>query len=153
MRWIILAFMAAIGLFWLYVRLAPTDVAAWHVRPEAKDPGDYPGKGRFSTVRAFPTAPEEVLRAVEQAALQTPRTRLFAGSVEEGMMTYETRTRFGFPDYTTVTVIPAGEAPGSHPAPLLMIYGRLRFGVEDLGVNQARIKGWLAQLGPLVTAP
>jgi len=50
------------------------------------------------------------------------------------MITYVTRSRvFGFPDYTTVR----------QAGPQLEIYGRLRFGRSDLGVNAARIDGWL----------
>lgn len=153
MRWLLFALIAAIALFWLYVNYAPMDAGRVHVAAEAKDPGDTVEAGSFHAVRAITTAPEGVLRAMEQAALGTANTRLIAGSIDEGMLTFETRTRFGFPDYTTVSIISTGAAPGGNAAPLLSIYGRLRFGASDLGVNKARIEGWLTQLGPLVVAP
>jgi uncharacterized protein (DUF1499 family) len=53
------------------------------------------------------------------------------------MVTYVTRSRvMGFPDYTTVRQ--AGD--------MVEIYGRLRFGKSDLGVNAARIDRWLRRL-------
>ena len=62
---------------------------------------------------------------------------VLAGSVEEGMVTYITRSAvFGFPDYTTV------RQRGDE----LEIYGRLRMGYSDLGVNGKRIDRWLALL-------
>jgi uncharacterized protein (DUF1499 family) len=65
---------------------------------------------------------------------------LLAGSAGEGMITFQTRSQlWGFPDHTTVAV----------QGDLLVIYGRLRFGKSDLGVNRARIAGWLETLGPL----
>ena len=54
---------------------------------------------------------------------------------------------WGFPDYTTVSILPAGTFDNA--GPLLMIDGRLRFGRSDLGVNKARIERWLTALGPL----
>ena len=50
------------------------------------------------------------------------------------MITYVTRSAlFRFPDYTTVR----------HRDAQIEIYGRLRFGRSDLGVNAARIDRWL----------
>ena len=67
----------------------------------------------------------------------TPRTVVLAGTPEEGMITYITRSRlWGFPDYTTVEARPG----------MIVIHGRLRFGSSDVGVNRARIDGWLATL-------
>jgi uncharacterized protein (DUF1499 family) len=81
-----------------------------------------------------------VLQAIADAALATPRTRLIAGDVTSGMLTFQTRSAlWGFPDQTTVAV--TGDR--------LVIYGRLRFGSADLGVNKARVENWLAAVGPL----
>jgi uncharacterized protein (DUF1499 family) len=61
--------------------------------------------------------------------------------VEEGRITYMTRSLvFGFPDYTTVTTVPAGDGAQ------VVAYGRLRFGSSDMGVNRERLESWLAQL-------
>ena len=129
--------------FMAYVRLAPTDVARWHRIVEATAPGDGGRSGSFLAVRNIAAPKEEVLAEVEQRALGTPRTTLLAGRVDEGMMTFVTRSAFwGFPDYTTVAV----------QGDLLVIYGRQRFGSSDFGVNKARIESWLETLGPL-TAP
>jgi hypothetical protein len=113
-----------------YVRLAPSDPARWHAMPENLAPGDLAG-GAVRVVPGDLAALDAIIRA-------TPRSRVLAGDVAQGMITYVTRSRvFGFPDYTTVRQ--AGER--------LEIYGRLRFGKSDLGVNAARIDGWLQRLG------
>jgi uncharacterized protein (DUF1499 family) len=104
------------------------------------EPGDTLQVGSFQAVRRVTAPTAEVLTAVKAAAIATPRTRLLAGSVDDGLMTFQTRSQFwGFPDHTTVAV--TGD--------LLVINGRLRFGRSDFGVNKTRIEGWLAALGPL----
>ena len=139
MRYLIALLVLVAGLM-LYIRLAPTNPDRWHTRPTATEPYDQQDEGGFTAVRRMTAPGPEVLAAVEQRALATPRTRLLAGSVAEGMMTFETRSRlWGFPDYTTVAV----------QDDLLIIYGRLRFGRGDMGVNKARIREWLSALGPL----
>lgn len=119
----------------LWVRLARSDEAKWHVDVAAPDfrPGPTwavfcpaPGNGR-----AGAQPPDlERLRAI---ALDWPRTRLLFGSPESGRMTFVTRTRImGFPDYTTV-----GIRDGQ-----LCIVARQRFGQRDGGVNEARVRAW-----------
>lgn len=135
--------LALAGAAW--VRLAPSDPAVWHVDPKAAAPGE----GRF-VVRpeggdvAFPVSalsPAELLGRLDAVAMATPRTMRLAGSVDEGRITYVTRTKgLGFPDYTTVEAV---EGPGGTS---LAIFARLRFGKSDLGVNRARVEGWLAAL-------
>nr|WP_232204294.1 DUF1499 domain-containing protein [Roseobacter sp. CCS2] len=123
-----------------YVRFAPTDAARWHQPLMLTAPGDYPEEGGFLVERKIAAPAPEVLAAVESRALATPRTQVIAGSVDEGMITFMTRSRvMGFPDYTTVAVY----------NDTLVIYGRLRFGRSDMGVNKARIESWLETLGPL----
>jgi len=117
----------------LYVRLAPSAPARWHRMPERVETRELTG----GAMRVIADAPGR-LKALHDIVTATPRTRVLAGSVAEGMVTYVTRSRiFGFPDYTTVRR--AGGEIG--------IYGRLRFGVSDMGVNAARIDGWLRRLG------
>lgn len=119
----------------LYVRLAPTDISLWHIAPQEKALGDYPARGGFTAVRQ---GDAKILAKLDTIARSTPRTKKIAGSVEEGRITYVTRSRiWGFPDYTTVSL------SGDH----LTISARLRFGGSDLGVNAARVKGWLKELG------
>lgn len=122
-----------------YVRLAPSDPARWHVAPARAEgqPGEIiPVKGGASVQLSLPD-PQAALARLDRIALATPRTKRLAGSVEEGRITWISRSRFwGFPDYTTAQVTPEG----------LVIYGRQRFGSNDWGVNAARLRDWLAQL-------
>jgi len=129
----------------LWVRLAPSDPARWHAKPQMPEPGpgDWPEATGFRAQRIFEGNPPAVLAAFDAIARATPRTARIAGSPESGMVTYRTRSRvWGFPDYTTVAAEPAGTGTR------LLVHGRLRFGGNDLGVNRARIEGWLRALTP-----
>jgi len=125
----VLALLILVGAALAYVRLAPSDAARWHTMPDEISERDMEGGAMRRA--------EGDLAALDAIIRDTPRTRVLAGSVDAGMLTYVTRSRvFGFPDYTTVRQ--AGDT--------LEIYGRLRFGKSDMGVNAARIDGWLARL-------
>lgn len=129
MNWVWVVVIAIGGLL-AYIRLAPSDVARWHVIGEVS--GDKTFKS--GVIRVVEAGPEGLER-LHKIALAAPRTRVLAGSVSEGMVTYISRSKlFGFPDYTTVRQTETG----------LDIYARLRFGRSDTGVNSARIKRWLA---------
>ena len=66
-----------------------------------------------------------------------PRTQVLDGSVEDGRVTYVTRTRvIGFPDYTTL----------EYSNGQLKAYARLRFGQSDLGVNRERLERLFAAI-------
>lgn len=150
MRWILALVVVGVVFSLTYFRFAPHDVDAAHVGSQPQEPGDHPLQGGFGAAREITTTPEDILKALDLVAMGTPRTQVLAGSVEEGMITYVTRSAvFGFPDYTTAEITTSIAGVG----PLLQITGRQRFGIEDLGVNQARIEDWLAQLGPLIVAP
>ncbi|MEL6620683.1 MAG: DUF1499 domain-containing protein [Pseudomonadota bacterium] len=126
---IVLIVILVVGLFG-YVRLAPSDPVRWHSAIEAETSRDMTG-GAIRVLRTDPGA----LARVDAAALALPRTTVLAGSVDEGRITYVTRTAVvGFPDYTTVEY-----ADG-----LLKMHARLRFGRSDLGVNAKRLQGLLA---------
>lgn len=113
-----------------YVRLAPSDPDRWHTSIEAETSQDMEG-GAIRVLRTDPTA----LGRVDEAARALPRTQVLAGSVEEGRITYVTRTAMvGFPDYTTV----------EYDDGLLKMHARLRFGRSDMGVNAARLQQLLA---------
>lgn len=135
-----LAAVAAAGAAW--VRLAPTNGADWHIDPAE----GRPGRGRYLVAQGgdrpplhLDAAPDAVAAELNRIALATPRTRLVGG--EGRFVTYETRTRgFGFPDYTSVRVVPDGEGAE------VTVYARLRYGLEDTGVNRARVEDWLARL-------
>lgn len=114
------------------IRFAPVDPLDWNTNPEFTEDKEFRG-GVFRVVRAGPDG----LRQFDLVASAAPRTKLLAGSVEDGQATYVTRTKFiGFPDYTTAR----------QEGDLLKVYARLRFGRSDLGVNSARIADWLDQM-------
>ncbi|MEI4234036.1 DUF1499 domain-containing protein [Roseovarius sp. D22-M7] len=121
--------LAALVAAMVYIRAAPSDPDRWHRMPESVSDRDLEG-GAMRRVEGEIAALDAIIR-------DTPRTRVLAGSVEAGMITYITRSRvFGFPDYTTVR----------QDGEMLEIFGRARFGKSDLGVNAARIDGWLGQV-------
>lgn len=113
----------------LYIRLAPSDPARWHRMPEDVTPGD----GAGHAMRVVEAGAGGLAR-LHRIVMDTPRTEVLAGSVAEGTITYVTRSAvMGFPDYTTVRA-----ADGR-----IELYGRLRFGRSDFGVNAARLDAWL----------
>lgn len=139
------------GLAW--IRLAPSDPARWHVDPghapasgltaSPPDPGSVirVRSGARANVAFFGTPPAAALEALDAVALATPRTRRLAGSPQEGRITWITRSAvFGFPDYTTAEVRVAGEMV------TVDLHARQRFGRKDAGVNEARLRDWLARL-------
>lgn len=126
--------------FGAYVRLAPTSVERWHRGSANLSPGIYSTPGGYEVV--VNEASEDMFAQLDQIIRETPRTRQLAGSLGDGVLTYVTRSAiWGFPDYTTLS-FQRGESGTS----ILKIYGRLRFGRSDLGVNQRRITSWLSAL-------
>ncbi|WP_120632966.1 DUF1499 domain-containing protein [Ruegeria sp. EL01] len=129
MIWLLVALVILVG---GYIRLAPTDPDLWHVPPT----GDVNRDMKGGVYRMVETGPDG-LGQLDEIARVSPRTSVLAGSVDEGMITYVTRTKWiGFPDYTTV----------QQDGDILRIYGRLRFGRKDFDVNRHRVDGWLALL-------
>jgi len=122
------AVVAVVGLM-AFVRLAPSEPMRWHQMPETITDRDLEGGAMRRA--------EGDLATLDAIIRDTRRTRVLAGSVEQGMVTYVTRSRvFGFPDYTTVR----------QDGEMLEIYARLRFGRSDLGVNADRVDRWLGRL-------
>lgn len=115
-----------------FVRLAPSDPAKWHVPVRATEDRDLPG----GAIRVK-NNPDVGLAELNAIALEWPRTTRLAGTVEEGRITYVTRTKWiGYPDYTTVEI----------KDDQLLMFARLRFGLQDFGVNRARLEAWLGAL-------
>lgn len=115
------------------VRLAPTDVSRWHVPVTINADKDLTG----GAVRVIPDVGRDALKELRDIALSTERTELIAGSVEEGMMTFRTRSKLiGFPDFTTLQLSEDG----------IRMFARLRFGKSDMGVNAARLERWIDKL-------
>jgi hypothetical protein len=129
--WLFMGALLLVLGFAAYVRFAPQDAERWRLTGPMARLGDHAEAGGFRAVRAF----EGNWGAVEAALLATPRTRALGGWDDQRL--YVTRSAlWGFPDYSTVRL-----ADGQ-----IEIYGRLRFGKSDLGVNQARIRNWLTDL-------
>lgn len=127
---VLVVLVLAVGLA-IYVRVAPSDPARWHEMPDDVSDRDLEG-GAMRVVDAG----EGGLARLHEIITETPRTTVLAGSVEEGMITYVSRSKlFGFPDYTTVQ-----QSGGT-----IRLYGRLRFGKSDMGVNAKRVDGWLTR--------
>lgn len=111
-------------------RVAPSDPQDWHQMPEAVTDRDLEG-GAMRVVGAG----EDGLSRLDAIIRAEDRTEVLAGSVDEGMITYVTRSRvFGFPDYVTIR----------RADKQIEIYSRLRFGKSDMGVNAQRLDRWLA---------
>ncbi|MGJ8545374.1 MAG: DUF1499 domain-containing protein [Sulfitobacter sp.] len=120
---------AALG----YIRLAPQDLSRWHQPIEGSQ--DRTGTGEALRV-VQGGAPE--FAALHDAMMQIPRTKVLAGDLAAGRITYITRSLvMSFPDYTTI------EQSGTQ----IKLLGRLRFGKSDLGVNGKRLDGLLRAAG------
>ena len=127
--WMIIA--VAIGGL-AYIRLAPSDPSVWHTDPQVLSDQDL----RDGVRRRF-EGDEAMMAQLERIILSTPRTEKLAGSVEEGRVTYITRSKWmGFPDYTTVQLVDGQ----------IRLFARLKFGRSDFGVNRLRLESWISQL-------
>jgi Protein of unknown function (DUF1499) len=150
LKFILLGIVVLVGGFTLWVRFAPVTVATWHVALPT-DTRELEGScvdgvtalqpGGATAACSVPGTAPELLARLDAIAMATPRTRRIAGSVEEGRITWETRSQlWGFPDYTTAQAETRGASTR------LDMAARQRFGQGDMGVNAARLKLWLGQL-------
>lgn len=135
--YVLIGLVLALVAFALYVRLAPSDPARWHVAPVAEGPPGEVVASEGAASLLLPGDGPALLARLDAIALATPRTTRLAGSLAEGRITWITRSAlWGFPDYTTAEVRPDG----------LAVEARLRFGKGDMGVNAARLRDWQAAL-------
>ncbi|MDF2139915.1 DUF1499 domain-containing protein [Paenirhodobacter sp. CAU 1674] len=133
----LIALVLLVAGFAAWVRLAPLPADRWHKMAATKTEGDWPDTGGFEAVRQIPD-PQARLAELGRIVAASPRTVLLEGSVEEGLMTFVTRSAvWGFPDITNLWI----EGDRVH------IRGHLVFGRSDLGVNRDRILGWLGRAG------
>ncbi|MDZ4134518.1 MAG: DUF1499 domain-containing protein [Paracoccaceae bacterium] len=142
-RWVCLALLvvAAAGAGW--VRFSPNDPALWHADPLTIPDSQTPNFARLAAGQITGPDIATLAKAADAAMRALPRTRLLAGSVAEGAMTYITRSALiGFPDFTSIRVMPDGD----HAT--LVAFARARFGQSDLGVNAARLAVLQAALAP-----
>jgi hypothetical protein len=137
----LIVLLVVLGGFWTYVRLAPSDLARWNVDPATAVTWPETTAGTVSAltggaVLLIPAA-QDALARLDAVAVATARTTRLAGSVEQGRITWVTRSGFWwFPDYTTAQIKEDG----------LYVYARLRFGKADFGVNAARLNDWLGKM-------
>ncbi|MEP6021043.1 MAG: DUF1499 domain-containing protein [Paracoccaceae bacterium] len=118
------------GMIWF--RVAPSDKQRWHVVITDTENADH----IFGVTRVIEWSPDK-LDAFNASFSSELRTEILAGAVQDGHITYVTRSKiWGFPDYTTVQLVDDQ----------LRIFARLRFGRSDLGVNRARIDRILVAL-------
>lgn len=132
LRYIALLLLVALALLMLYIRLAPTNASNWHVTlTSTKEETLANGARRMISGDAATLADlDALIRA-------TPRTEYIAGSLEQGHLTYVTRSLImGFPDYTTIQLTDG----------TLRLFGRARYGASDFGVNAERLDRWLQAL-------
>lgn len=159
--WIVIVLAVAQLAFAAYVRLAPEDPARWHI--DLADLGPRPDNAAVfcptpGTRLSSGTADAPDLAALDAIAMAWPRTARLAGSVADGHITYVTRTRLmAFPDYTTVQIVewpgPSDEGEAGERVVDLCIVARQRYGLQDGGVNAARVQAWVQELYGLDEAP
>lgn len=114
-----------------YVRLSPNQPDVWHIDVPTFEDKSFAG----GAIRVITGDAADLARLHD--IIVASGARLIAGSVEQGHVTYISRTAImGFPDFTTVQLKDGKIA----------LYGRLRFGKSDFGVNGRRIEGWLNML-------
>lgn len=118
----------------VYVRLAPSDPARWHIDPLALPD---PASPNFARADELIAAPAETVAARLAAVAQAEGAVRLAG--DDRFATWVSRSRWmGFPDYTTIRLEPA------EGGTRLIALARARFGYSDLGVNRARLERWIA---------
>ncbi len=128
----------------IYIRVAPSDPAVWHVDPRTAERPDRGGVLLLpgdATAKVYPVPPEALMTAFDSVAMAQPRVSRLAGRVQDSHVTYVARSKLmGYPDYISVRAVPAEGGAA------LAVYSRQRFGTEDMGVNAARLTDWLQKL-------
>ncbi len=98
-------------------------------------------------IPAFTCDAARLYTALREYALAQPRTKLQSESPDENHMSFVQRTAYWhFPD-DVVAEITALENGGA----ALMLSSKARYGMEDFGVNQRRVKRWIAALKTRLT--
>jgi uncharacterized protein (DUF1499 family) len=105
--------------------------------------------GRAWTAPVFPLSAAVLYAEVKALLAGLPRVALVGDDPLSLRLDVVVRTRWlGFPDTVTLQVIDLGSGGTS-----LIVYGRSRVGVSDLGVNAARIATWLGVLQDRIATP
>jgi hypothetical protein len=121
--------------FAVWVRVAPSDPARWHVDPAT---APRPFTPNWAEVRRHVDAPPEaVAQEIAARAEAEGATRLAGDAL---FTTWIARTRLmRYPDYVTIRLAPEGDGTA------LVAFSRARFGYGDGGVNRARLRRWLPE--------
>ena len=121
----------------LYVRLAPLPRPSAAPQASGAGPGEWSGSNWYE-VALEADDPLATLAELDSAIRATARTEVLSGSAAEGHAAYVTRSLlWGFPDISELWI-----ADG-----LVHLKGHSIYGKGDIGVNRARLQGWLATLG------
>ena len=139
---------AIVGLI-VGVRSLGHDVERWHVDPQAAPDPSSPnwyrvGPDSPNQSPVFAVSVDELSAALDRVVAQQPRTQQLADDrATGGPVTWVQRSAvFGFPDYVSVSLLPAGDDGSS----TLAVLSRSRLGESDLGVNEKRVTAWLQAL-------
>ncbi|MGB0497655.1 MAG: DUF1499 domain-containing protein [Rubricella sp.] len=140
-----------------YIRTVPSDPATWHVHPLEAPTPETPNTFRAAPVLGgvptteeridlvspiFDVNPAIIALALDQFALTQSRTERIAGTPESGWMTYVQRSEvMRYPDYISVMVFELENGQST-----IAIFSRSRFGYDDLGVNEERVRRWIGTL-------
>ena len=102
---------------------------------------DHPRAGTADLeTPVFACAPDEALDAFIATGLSEPRVKVVRRDAQTGQVELIQRSLiFRFPDYVTVEPVDLGAGHAS-----LNIYSRAVLGYSDLGVNEKRVRRWLA---------
>jgi len=115
-----------------------------HWRPNqylVTPPGHGPETPHRESPR-FAATPAALDTALRDVVAKEPRTRIIAEDRAQGRIEAVCRSRvFGFPDFVSMQILPAGEGGST-----LLVYSRARYGIRDFGVNRARVERWLDRL-------
>lgn len=129
----------------LWVRFSSIDPGKWH--EDLTSSSFVPPRNAAAFCRPADRRVSfgaDSLAALDDIAIGWPRTKRIAGSVEEGHITWVTRSvLFGYPDFTTAQI--RGDR--------LCVIARQGIGLEDFGVNAKRLGAWLQTLGGLNEVP
>lgn len=117
----------------LWIRLAPSDPARWHVDPLTTPDPATPNFARVDRIVALP--PETLAESIARRARDEGAVLLAGDAIHA---TWIARSRLmRYPDYVSLRLIPEGEGTR------VVAFSRARFGRGDLGVNAARLARWL----------
>jgi len=133
--WLLLLLAIPISLA-LWVRLAPSDPARWHVDPEAEPDPQRPNFARLDTVIGTPT--DVVATRLAERTRAEGALRIAGDDLHGTWLTRSPLMRY--PDYISIRLVPA------EGGTRVQALARARFGHSDLGKNRERLDRWLAAM-------